>query len=203
VALVIGVSLGMLAALHQNSWLDYAATLLAVSGTVFPNFVVGLALVVVFAVFLRWLPAGGWSGPKYWILPLAAYSLAPTAYLSRYTRSAMVEAMNQDYVTTARSKGLPERLVLVRHVLRNALVPILTVVGPIIADVFTGSLFIETIFRVPGLGRFFTGSVFGRDYPMIMATTLLLAALMSVINLITDIMYVWADPRIRLGGRSA
>lgn len=198
-ALVTGVGLGIGAALHQNSWIDYVTTLLAVGGTVFPNYVIGLTLVIFLGVFFQWLPTGGWDGPKYWIMPVLAYAAAPTAQIARYTRSAIVDALAQPYVRTARSKGLRERTVILRHVMRNAMIPVLTILGPLVADLITGSLFIETIFRIPGLGRFFTSSVLGRDYPMIMGTTLLLAALMSIVNLITDILYVTVDPRIRLG----
>jgi len=198
-SLAAGLSLGIWAALHQNSWVDYLTTLLAVSGAVFPNYVIGLGLLILLAVAFRWLPTGGWDNPRCYIMPVLAYAATPTAYIARYTRSAIVDALNQDYVRTARSKGLHERMIVLRHVLRNGLIPLLTILGPIIADLITGSLFIETIFRIPGLGRYFTTSILARDYPMIMGTTLLLAALMSVINLLTDILYVMVDPRVRLG----
>ncbi len=201
-ALVLGAFLGVWAALHQNSWIDYLATLTAVSGVVFPNYVIGLVLLLLFSIVFHWLPTGGWDSPKSWIMPVLAYAAAPTGYIARYTRSAVAEVLHQDYVRTARSKGLVERNVVIRHVLKNALIPLLTILGPIIADLITGSLFIETIFRIPGLGRYFTTSILSRDYPMIMGITLLLAAIMSLMNLVTDLLYIAADPRIRLGGEA-
>jgi len=133
-------------------------------------------------------------------MPVVAYSLLPISQIARFTRSSVLEVMGEDYVRTARAKGLPEKLVILKHILRNALIPVVTVLGPLFADVITGSFFIESIFRIPGLGLFFTSSILARDYPMIMGTTLLLAALLSVINLITDLIYVAIDPRIRLTG---
>ena len=199
-----GLLLGLLSAAKYNTWIDHLITFLSVNGIVFPNFVVGVVLMVIFSIFLGWLPTGGWEWgePKYWIMPVMAYALAPTAYIARYTRVALVDTLGEDYIRTARSKGVSELRVMLVHAFKNALIPIITIGGYIFADLLTGSLFIETIFRVPGLGRFFTTSIFARDYPVIMATTLLLAAIMGVINLITDISYVWVDPRIRLGERS-
>ena len=199
VALVVGMGLGIAAALHRNRWIDYVSTTFAVGGTVFPNFVVAVILLVIFGVYLQWLPTNGWGGFKFWIMPLVAYSLLPMSQVARFTRTSMIEVLDDDFVRTARSKGLSERLVVTRHVLRNALIPILTLLGQVFADVTTGSFFIETIFRIPGLGRYFTTSIMQRDYPMIMATTLLLGALFGIINLITDVLYAFADPRIRLG----
>jgi len=201
-AFSVGLFLGFLAAARYNTWVDYLITFLSVNGVVFPSFVVAIVLMVIFAIFLRWLPTGGWSGdPKYWIMPTVAYALAPMAYIARYTRAALVDVLGEDYIRTARSKGVSELRVMLVHAFKNALIPIITIGGYIFADLLTGSLFIETIFRVPGLGRFFTTSIFARDYPVIMATTLLLTVIMSIINLITDIAYVWVDPRIRLGER--
>jgi peptide/nickel transport system permease protein len=198
-ALMIGVTLGIWAAIHQNTWVDYVTTTLSVTGTVFPNFVVAIVLVMLFGVLLRWLPTSGWGGPRFWVLPVVAYSLLPMSMIARFTRSSMIEILGEDYVRTARAKGLIERLVVVRHVFRNALIPIVTILGPIFADVMTGSFYIETIFRIPGLGKFFTSSALGRDYPMIMGTTLLMAGMFALVNLITDLLYVAINPRIRLG----
>ncbi len=198
-AMILGVTIGIIAAIYQNQWIDYVTTTVAVGGTVFPNFVVAVVLLFIFGVYLRWLPTNGWGGFEYWIMPIIAYSLLPMSYIARFTRSSMIEQLNEDYVRTARSKGLKENRVILRHILRNALIPIITVLGQIFAEVITGSFFIEVIFRVPGLGRYFTTSILERDYPMIMATTLLLGALVGIINLISDIMYAAADPRVRLG----
>lgn len=198
VSVIGGLLLGITAALRQNTLVDYITTTLAVAGTIFPNFVVAVVLILVFAIVFHWLPTSGWNGPKYWVLPVISYSLLPMSQIARFTRSSMIEVMGEDYIRTGRAKGLPERLLILRHILRNALIPIVTILGPIFADVLTGSFFIETIFRIPGLGRFFTSSIMARDYPMIMGTTLLLAALLALVNLLTDLLYGLIDPRIRL-----
>lgn len=192
----IGIPLGIIAALKQNTWVDYLATLLSVMGFVTPHFVWGILFILVFALALKWLPTGGWEGPRYWILPVVAYALAPIATIARYTRASVVEAIRADYVRTARAKGLAERTVVFRHVLRNALIPMLTVFGPIVPDLITGSIFIEAIFRVPGLGKFWVTSTYERDYPMIIGLTMLWAVLIAVTYLITDILYVMVDPRV-------
>jgi ABC-type dipeptide/oligopeptide/nickel transport system permease component len=134
-----------------------------------------------------------------WIMPVIAYALAPTAIIARYTRASVVEYMRSDFVRTARAKGVGERVVMTRHVLRNALIPLVTVAGPMIPDLLTGSIFIESIFRIPGLGKYFVTSTFNRDYPMVMATILLIAVLWGITYLLTDIIYTWLDPRVRLG----
>lgn len=193
----IGVPLGIVAALRQNSWIDYLATLLSIFGFVTPHFVWGIFFILVFALALQWFPTGGWEGPRTWVLPVAAYSLAPIAMIARYTRASVIEALRADYVRTARAKGLSERMVVGRHVLRNAMIPMLTVFGPLIPDLITGSIFIEEIFRVPGLGKFWVTSTFERDYPMIIGLTMLWAVLISITYLITDILYAFVEPRIR------
>ncbi|MEZ4640274.1 MAG: ABC transporter permease, partial [Caldilineaceae bacterium] len=136
-----------------------------------------------------------------WILPVLAYSLAPLAIVARYTRSSVIEYLNADFVRTARAKGLNGRAIMIRHVMRNALIPMVTVMGPIIPDLMTGSIFIESIFRIPGLGKYFVTSTFNRDYPMVMATVLLIAVLWGLIYLFTDLLYTWIDPRVRLGAK--
>ena len=197
-ATVLGIFFGILSGLHQNSALDYLTSIFSVIGVVFPNFVVAIVLVMVFSVMLRWLPTGGWNGPKTWIMPVIAYMLQPMSQIARYTRTSVIDVIGEDYVRTARAKGLPEKVMTLKHILRNALIPILTILGPILADVLTGSFYIESIFRIPGLGRYFTTSINQRDYPMILGTTLLVAALMAIVNLITDILYGFVDPRIRM-----
>lgn len=196
-AAVTGITLGIISGFNQNTIIDYFTTTLAVIGTVFPNFVVAVILVVIFSVFLRWLPSGGWGEPKNWIMPVIAYSLLPMSQIARYTRTSVIEVLNQDYIRTAIAKGSSKGVLIKDHILRNAMIPILTILGPIFADVLTGSFFIETIFRIPGLGRYFTSSITARDYPMILGTTLLVAAMMSLVNLLTDILYAIFDPRIR------
>jgi ABC-type dipeptide/oligopeptide/nickel transport system permease component len=196
VAFGVGVPLGIVAALKQNTWVDYLATLLSIVGFVTPHFVWGILFILLFSLALKWLPTGGWDEPKQWILPVVAYSLAPLAMVARYTRASVIEAVRADYVRTARAKGLRERTIVFRHVMKNALIPMVTVFGPLIPDLITGSIFIEAIFRVPGLGRFWVTSTIERDYPMIIGLTVLWSVLIAITYLITDVLYVFADPRV-------
>lgn len=198
-AFAIGVPLGTIAALKQNTWVDYLATLLSILGFVTPHFVLGILFILIFALALKWVPTGGWDEPRQWILPAVAYSLGPMAIIARYTRASVVEVVRADYVRTARAKGLQERLVVLRHVMKNALIPMITVFGPLIPDLITGSIFIEAIFRVPGLGKFWVTSTVDRDYPMIIGLTMLWAVLIALTYLITDILYVFVDPRVHYG----
>jgi ABC-type dipeptide/oligopeptide/nickel transport system permease component len=172
-------------------------------GLTVPNFVIAIWLLLLFAVRLRWLPTGGWpsNGGGDWktmIMPVITLALGPSALVARYTRSSLVEVIHSDYIRTARAKGLAERAVVLRHALKNALIPLITVFGPQIPNLITGTIFVEVIFRVPGLGRFFVSSIYLRDYPMIMATMLLVAMLWSITYLLSDILYTIVDPRIRL-----
>jgi len=193
----IGLPLGILAALKQNTWTDYLATLISIVGFVTPHFVWGILFILLFSLTLKWLPTGGWESPRNWIMPVVAYSLAPMATIARYTRASMLDALAADHVRTARAKGLRERAVISRHVLKNALIPMITVFGPLIPDLITGSIFIEAIFRVPGLGRYWVTSTTFRDYTMILGLTMLWAVLIAVTYLITDILYKYVDPRVR------
>ena len=196
-AFAVGVPLGIWAALNQNTWIDYLATLFSIVGFVTPHFVWGIFFILVFALTLKWVPTGGWDEPKQWILPVVAYALAPIAVIARYTRTSVIEAVRGDHVRTARAKGLSERVVIWRHVMKLALIPMITVMGPLIPDLITGSIFIEAIFRIPGLGKFWVTSTFERDYPMIIALTVLWAILIAITYLITDILYVAVDPRVK------
>jgi len=198
----LGILLGIVSALHQNSWIDYVVTTLATLGFAVPNFIIGIWLILVFSIALHWLPTGGWGEPRNIIMPLLAYSLAPMALVARYTRVNVLESLRQDYVRTARAKGLGQQAIVWRHVLKNALIPLITVLGPQIPNLATGSIFIETTFRIPGLGRYFVTSTFNRDYPMIMATMLLVAVLWGVTYFISDILYTVVDPRVRRAGRN-
>jgi len=193
----LGLLLGIIAALHQNSWLDYFTSLLSALGLAVPNFIIALWLILLFAVKLNWLPTGGWGEPYHFIMPVIAYALGPMSAIARYTRSSMLEAMRGNYVRTARAKGLSERTVVFRHIFKNALIPIITVFGPQIPNLLTGSIFIEATFRIPGLGKFFITSTFERDYPMIMALVLMVAVLWGFTYLVSDILYTVVDPRIR------
>jgi len=196
IAFGVGVPLGLVAALKQNTWVDYLATLTSIVGFVTPHFVWGILFLLIFSLALKWLPTGGWEGPKTWIMPVLAYCLAPIATIARYTRAAVIEVLRTDYVRTARAKGLRERTVLGRHVMKNALIPLITVFGPLIPDLITGSIFIEAIFRVPGLGKFWVSSTVDRDYPVIIGLTMLWALLIAITYLISDLLYVAADPRV-------
>lgn len=198
VALPLGLLLGTLAAARQNTWVDYLTSATATLGITVPNFVVAVWLVLLFAVQLKWLPTGGWGQWQHYIMPVAALALAPMALTARYTRTSILEVSRSDYVRTARAKGLSERQIMVRHVLRNAMIPLLTILAPQIPNLITGTIFIESIFRVPGLGKFFVTSILARDYPMIMALMLLVAVVWSLVYLVTDILYTVVDPRVRL-----
>ena len=199
----VGLTLGILAALRQNSWLDYTVTFSSTLGMTVPSFVVAIWLLFIFSIRLRWLPTGGWDEPKHYIMPVLALSLVPMALVARYTRASMLESMRADHVRTARSKGLTEKRVVLGHVFKIALIPLITVLGPMIPNLLTGSIFIDAVFRVPGLGRFFITSTFERDYPMIMALILLIAVLWGFTYLLSDILYTVVDPRVRLRGRDS
>ena len=194
----LGILLGLIAALKRNTWVDYFITFGSTLGMVLPNFVVAIWLILVFSVSLDWLPSGGWGSPQHLVLPVIAYSLLPTSLVARYTRVSLLETMGADHVRTARAKGLSSRRVMTWHVARNALVPFVTVMIPEIPNILTGSIFIEQIFRVPGLGRFFVTSTLTRDYPMILALVLLVAIVWGITYLATDLLYTLLDPRIRL-----
>ena len=194
----LGLILGIIAAIYQNSWIDHLVTIMATLGFAVPSFVVAIWMILIFAVSLHWLPTGGWGAPENYIMPVFVYSLAPMAMVARYTRVNTLEALHADYVRTARAKGLKRNTIIFRHVLKNALIPMITVLGPKIPDIATGSIFIEATFRIPGLGRYFVTSTWNRDYPMIMATMLLAAFLWGITYIVTDILYTFIDPRVRL-----
>lgn len=196
---IVGLGMGIVASLKPNSWLDYITSVAVVTNIVTPTFVVAILLMYVFSIKLGWLPTGGWGEPEQLIMPVFAYMLAPSAVIARYTRSAMLEVSQEDYIRTARAKGLHERSVVLRHTFKNALIPILTIMGPLVATMVTGSFFIETIFRIPGIGNQLTFSIYNRDYPVIMALTLLWSAIVALAYLVTDILYAAVDPRVRLG----
>jgi len=197
IALLIGMPFGMAAALKQNSTVDYASVLFSTVFASIPGFVLGILLMIVFAVVLHWLPTGGWGSVRQVLMPAFALAALPAAYTARITRASMLEAMRQDYVRTARAKGLVERVVLLRHILRNALIPVVTIAGPELAFLISGSFIIESLFSIPGIGRLFVQGVFARDYGLIMGSILFYAFAVAVINLVVDILYAVIDPRIR------
>ncbi len=198
-ALLVGVPLGMIAALRQNRLPDYIATFVSVLGIATPSFVLAILLVVVFSVALRLLPTHGWEGPASYVLPTVALAGYPIAQIARYTRASMLEVTRKDYVRTAYSKGLQERSVVSMHMTRNALIPVVTILGPLLAYLVTGSFIVELIFSVPGIGRFYVTGITQRDYSLIMAMTMLYAVVIAVLNLVVDLLYAYIDPRIRYG----
>jgi oligopeptide transport system permease protein len=197
VGTVLGVTLGVVSALRHNTWIDHLAVLFAIGGVSVPAFVVGPLLVLLFALGLGWVPTQGWGRPEQAVLPVFTLALAPAALLARYTRAAMLEVTRMDYVRTARAKGLAEPVVVLRHALRNALIPVTTVAGVMLAVVITGSFYVEYVFNIPGLGRYFVTAVTNRDYPVLMGVTLLFATAIAVVNLLVDVLYGYLDPRIR------
>ncbi|MFO8044088.1 MAG: ABC transporter permease [Alkalispirochaeta sp.] len=194
----LGILLGIAAALRRNSPLDYAASFISTLGITVPIYVISLALMLVFSVWLDWLPTTGWGEPHMWILPITAYAVVPTAIFARYTRGAMLETMTRPFVTVLRSKGLSERKIVFKHVLKNAAIPMITIFFPMFIGIVTGSIFVEKMFRVPGLGNYFVSSIAERDYPMEMALIILLTLLVGVAYIVTDILYTLLNPRIRV-----
>jgi ABC-type dipeptide/oligopeptide/nickel transport system permease component len=197
VALVGGLTLGILAAVYQNRSWDYVSVTLATFGVAVPNFVLAVFFIILFSFLVPLFPTGGWDAPSTWVLPTVTLALGPMGIIARFTRASMLEVIRSDFTLTARSKGLGETPVIFKHALKNALIPIVTLLGPMFAAVGTGSFFVESIFRVPGMGRFFVLSMTGRDYPMIMAVVLTYGAFLAVMNLVVDLLYGVLDPRIR------
>ena len=199
VALALSLPLGVISALKQNSMVDYASLFFATIGTTIPSFVIGIFAIYLFGVTLHLLPFVGWSTPQHWVLPTVILALGPMAFLTRITRASMLEAIRQDYVRTARAKGLREQVVVVGHIMKNAMIPVATIVGPATAGLITGSIIIEGLFSIPGIGRLFLQGILARDYPVIMATYLLYAFLICLANLSVDLVYGMLDPRIKVG----
>ncbi|MDU2063489.1 MAG: ABC transporter permease [Sporomusaceae bacterium] len=197
-ALAIGIPAGSLAALRQNSWPDYVSVFFTTLGMSIPGFVLATLLVYVFSLQLNWLPVALWEGPSYVILPTIALAAYPAAAIARLTRASMLEVLTQDYIKTAKAKGLPERTILYKHALKNALIPVLTFLGPLTASILTGSFIVETIFAIPGLGKHFITSIYNRDYTVIMGITVFYSLLVILLNLVVDLLYPLIDPRIQL-----
>jgi oligopeptide transport system permease protein len=197
VALTIGIPLGTLAAVKRNSWMDYLCSSFAMLGICVPTFVLGPLLVLTFAIHFQWLNASGWYGPADRILPCLVLGCVYAAYVARLTRGGMLEILNQDYIRTARAKGASETRVVFKHALRGGLLPVVSFLGPAIAGILTGSFVIETIFQIPGLGREFVNSAFNRDYTLVLGTVILYATLLILLNLATDVVQVWLNPKLK------
>jgi ABC-type dipeptide/oligopeptide/nickel transport system permease component len=197
IAIVGGLALGILAAVYQNRSWDYVSVTLATFGVAVPNFVLAVFFIILFSFVIPLFPTGGWDSPKNWVLPTITLALGPMGIIARFTRASMLEVIRADYTRTARAKGLAETPVVFKHAFKNALIPVVTLLGPMFAAVGTGSFFVESIFRVPGMGRFFVLSMTGRDYPMIMAVVLTYGAFLAIMNLVVDMVYGVLDPRIR------
>ena len=203
--LVLGLASGILAAMRQNSWVDQAAMIFAMLGISMPNFWIGLMMIVLFSVHLGWLPTGGYVPIEQdflgWLrtatMPAVSLALLQVGLLARITRSTMLEVLRQDYVRTARAKGLPNYLVIGKHALANAMIPIVTVVGIIVSLLISGSVVTETVFSIPGVGQLLTSAILNRDYPMIQGALLFVTLIVVGINIAMDIAYAWLDPRVR------
>ena len=199
VAVLVGGTLGILAAVRQNSWLDYLAVGISVGAQVLPNFVLAPILVLLFTVWLGWLPGGGWQGGQwqYLVMPVIALSTSFMASIARIARASMLEVLNAGFIRTARAKGLPMRRIVIRHALKPALLPVLSYLGPAFVGMITGSVVIDFYFSTGGIGQFFVDSALNRDYGVMMGITILLGALTILFNLVVDLLYAWIDPKIR------
>ncbi|SMY35764.1 Oligopeptide transport system permease protein OppB [Photobacterium malacitanum] len=198
-ALVMGVSVGTIAALKQNTWLDYTIMSTAMAGVVMPSFILAPVLIYIFAINLQWLPAGGWQDGslKFVILPMLGMALLYVATFARITRGSMIETLNSNFIRTARAKGLSYRHIILKHALRPALLPVVSYMGPAFVGIITGSVVIETIFGLPGIGKLFVNAAFNRDYSLVLGITILIGSLTIIFNAIVDIVLAMIDPKIR------
>lgn len=198
-ALIFGVSVGTIAALRQNTWLDYTIMSSAMLGVVMPSFVLAPALIYMFSINLGWFPAGGWldGSMKYMILPVLGMSMLYVATFARITRGSMIETLNSNFIRTARAKGLSYSYIVVKHALKPAMLPVVSYMGPAFVGIITGSVVIETIFGLPGIGKLFVNAAFNRDYSLVMGVTILIGFLFIVFNAIVDILLAYVDPKIR------
>ena len=197
IALFFGIILGSIAALRRNKIIDRVIMIITTAFVSMPSFIMGSLLLIAFAINLKWFPANG-ASKNGLVLPVTTLSLYPMAYITRLTRSSMLEVLGQDYIRTAKAKGVSGWKIIFGHALKNSLIPVITYFGPMLAGIVTGSLVVEQIFAVPGIGRAFVNSITGRDYPLIMGTTIILATLIVIMNLLGDILYKVVDPRITL-----
>lgn len=198
VALVFGITFGIVAALNRNKWLDYVAMALAVVGVAVPSFIMAPLLINYFAIKLPIFPVATWGTWMHTVLPSLALASAPIAVITRYMRASMIEVMNQNYIRTAEAKGIPMFLIVIRHGIRNAILPVVTFLGPLIASLITGTFVVEKIFAIPGIGKYFVDGIFNRDYPVILGTTIFYSAILIVTIFLIDVAYTLIDPRIKL-----
>ncbi len=196
--MLLGIPLGVLAAYYHNTLIDYIASFIAIVGRSVPNMALAPLLALYFGLYLKWVPIARWTTWDSKILPTVALGLSSAALIARLTRSSMLQVIRDDFVRTARAKGLSEPVIMFRHVLRNALLPVLTILGPLFAVTLTGTLVVEQIFAIPGLGKYFISSIGNRDYPVVMGVYLLFGFLVIAMNTLVDLLYGWIDPRIRL-----
>ena len=198
VAFVLGTLIGIVAALRQNTATDYSMMGVAMMGISIPNFVVAPLLILVLAIYAGWLPAGGWEWSiEYMVLPVITLALPVIAYIARLTRGSMIEVMHSNYIRTARAKGLPQRLVVGRHALKPALLPVISFMGPATAGLITGSVVIERIYSIPGLGSYFVQGALNRDYTLVMGVVIFYGVVIVLLNFVVDMLYAWLNPRIR------
>jgi len=197
IACVLGLVLGIRAGLKPNSMADYSSMGLALIGISLPNFVIGACLLIIFSYKLGWLPVAGWGSYGHLILPAITLALPYAAYIARLARNGTIEVLQQDFVRTARAKGLSENVVIIKHALKGAILPVVSFLGPAAAGIFTGSFVVETLFAVPGMGQWFVKSALGRDYSVVLGTAIIYFSIITVFNLLVDFAYAWLDPRVR------
>jgi ABC-type dipeptide/oligopeptide/nickel transport system permease component len=202
IATIFGIGLGILAAIRHNTAIDYLSMIVAIIGISVPSFIFATGLINFFAIKLHWLPVATWGTWRHTILPSAALAAAPMAYIARLTRSSFLDVLSMDYVQTAIAKGVTGPRLIFRHVLRNSLLPVVTILGPMIASILTGSFIIEKIFGIPGLGKYFVEAIYDRDYPLILGTVIFYSALLVTFIALVDIAYRFIDPRIKIGRRN-
>lgn len=200
IAIIIGIPAGIIAAINQGKWQDHAVNFFTTLGVAVPSFVVAALLIYVLSTKLHLLPSAMWEGWQYQIMPALALSGMPTSFIARLTRSSMLDVLGQDYIKTARAKGLSRFTVLFKHALPNSLIPVVTYAGPMTAGILTGSFVIENIFAIPGLGQYFVTSIYNRDYTVILGVTIFYSIIIIILNMIVDLIYPFLDPRIKLGG---
>jgi len=198
IAVIFGLLLGVLSAWKRGTFWDFSSMFIAIAGITLPSYLVATLLVLLFSTYLGWLPPALWEDKASMILPIITLALRPLAIIARMTRTTLLEILHSDYIRTAYSKGLNDSTVLFKHALKNALIPVITLLGPITASLITGSYVVETIFQIPGLGQYFITSVINRDYPLVMGMTLMFGGILIVCNLLVDLAYSWIDPRMRI-----